>query len=337
MKRIFVIFLTAIWLAGCTGMPTQTAPTEQQETSTVSAIPKKGDTGKDVETLQKALNKKGAVLTVDGDFGSVTLAAVSKFQKENGLEGSGEIGPKTMELLGLRVGASLEPEVPVTPDKPTDPATPGEASFSKKYPSTGWHSDFDDYVETNVTVNMISQGEARMAKVCPQWGSMNETQRREFWADFMFSVIKPESNYKWASMYWEEGQGVDSVTGLRVKTSEGPLQLSYSDVQAYGAACDFQYQSHDREYHLQDIANKPASKSWLSKFPQEKYILHPVRNIHCGIAIMDKLLKNPSLSSIEFSDLLGRYWAVMRRGKNPESYAQVVKQMKSRGSVCAMQ
>ena len=72
---------------------------------TISAIPRKGDKGIDVGLLQIAINdyRQKTVLTVDEDFGSMTEKEVMSIQKENKLAGSGIIGPKTLEILGLQV------------------------------------------------------------------------------------------------------------------------------------------------------------------------------------------------------------------------------------------
>jgi uncharacterized protein (TIGR02594 family) len=81
----------------------------------VSEIPLFGDMSNDVLSLQIALNANGANLIEDRIFGPVTRNAVSAFQKANGLPGSGIIGPKTMELLGLRVGPALGADGIVNP------------------------------------------------------------------------------------------------------------------------------------------------------------------------------------------------------------------------------
>ena len=74
---------------------------------TVSSIPKFGDKGVDVRTVQRMLNKSGVtqLMSVDGDFGRVTKRAVSVFQKSKNLNGSGVIGPKTLRLLDITVVA----------------------------------------------------------------------------------------------------------------------------------------------------------------------------------------------------------------------------------------
>lgn len=58
---------------------------------------KKGDKGENVKILQKALGD----LTVDGDFGAKTEAAVKAFQKSKGLTVDGLVGKATQKALGI--------------------------------------------------------------------------------------------------------------------------------------------------------------------------------------------------------------------------------------------
>ncbi len=60
---------------------------------------REGDTGPEVEELQKALNAKGAALKEDGDFGPATESAVIAFQKAVGLNADGIVGPLTIAAL----------------------------------------------------------------------------------------------------------------------------------------------------------------------------------------------------------------------------------------------
>lgn len=70
------------------------------------AILKLKSKGKDVEALQKALNKVDAAkLVPDGDFGKLTHKAVVKFQKKNSLKPDGIAGSSTLAVIGL--GPSL--------------------------------------------------------------------------------------------------------------------------------------------------------------------------------------------------------------------------------------
>lgn len=60
---------------------------------------KRGVKGSDVGELQRLLNKRGAKLTVDHDFGPATEAAVRTFQRSRHLSVDGQAGPKTVAAL----------------------------------------------------------------------------------------------------------------------------------------------------------------------------------------------------------------------------------------------
>ncbi|MEV7045060.1 peptidoglycan-binding protein [Amycolatopsis sp. NPDC051061] len=65
-----------------------------------------GGTGTDVKALQYLLNSQhNAGLTVDGDFGPATLAAVKSFQTAHGLTADGAVGPNTWSALVPTVNA----------------------------------------------------------------------------------------------------------------------------------------------------------------------------------------------------------------------------------------
>lgn len=71
----------------------------------ITAIPKFNLQFPDPNTLviQKALNEKGFKVAEDSYYGKKTKAAVSAFQKKNGLTGTGNLGPKTIDLLGIKI------------------------------------------------------------------------------------------------------------------------------------------------------------------------------------------------------------------------------------------
>lgn len=56
--------------------------------------------GDDVKWLQTQLNANGATLTIDGDFGKITNAAVKAYQAKRGLAIDGIVGKNTTESLG---------------------------------------------------------------------------------------------------------------------------------------------------------------------------------------------------------------------------------------------
>lgn len=76
-----------------------TTPTNTKNYLTV------GDKGDDVKTLQTKLNKVGYKLTVDGEYGSATKAAVTSFQKKYNLEVDGVAGKNTITKLNAVIAA----------------------------------------------------------------------------------------------------------------------------------------------------------------------------------------------------------------------------------------
>lgn len=62
---------------------------------------RRGDQGDTVKRLQDALNRNGASVTIDGNYGRGTRSAVSAYQKTKGLGDDGVAGPATLRALGL--------------------------------------------------------------------------------------------------------------------------------------------------------------------------------------------------------------------------------------------
>lgn len=60
---------------------------------------RKGSKGMQVDFLQKNLNATGAQLSVDGQFGPLTYAALKKFQSKYGLEVDGIYGPRSYAMM----------------------------------------------------------------------------------------------------------------------------------------------------------------------------------------------------------------------------------------------
>jgi peptidoglycan hydrolase-like protein with peptidoglycan-binding domain len=76
--------------------------TTQKTSAPKEPLVRYGAKGKAVMVLQRALNKKGAHLSVDGDFGPKTKAAVEHFQRSRNLTVDGIVGPNTWRALGYR-------------------------------------------------------------------------------------------------------------------------------------------------------------------------------------------------------------------------------------------
>ena len=70
--------------------------------NSVEALSRYGSTGSEVRQIQTKLKNWGYYKgSVDGIFGSQTLAAVKSFQRKNGLSVDGIVGEKTLAALGI--------------------------------------------------------------------------------------------------------------------------------------------------------------------------------------------------------------------------------------------
>ena len=74
---------------------------------TVQALSQMGSRGQEVRNIQSRLKAWGYYTgSVDGIYGSKTVAAVKKFQKKHNLRVDGIAGPATLRAIGLPTGAS---------------------------------------------------------------------------------------------------------------------------------------------------------------------------------------------------------------------------------------
>jgi len=79
---------------------------------------RRGEHGAEVKHLQEALNRHGAQLPANGNFGPLTEEAVRDFQRRQGLASvDGIAGPRTLEALGL----APQPAAPAQPAASTAP------------------------------------------------------------------------------------------------------------------------------------------------------------------------------------------------------------------------
>jgi murein DD-endopeptidase MepM/ murein hydrolase activator NlpD len=101
-----------------------------------------GDRGWDVAALQFMLRKRGhSPGSVDGGFGSATLASVRRFQSSRGLGVDGRVGPATLRALrsGRQQVASGSPSGPVRFLRPV----PGPMGDGFGYPGGRRHDGID--------------------------------------------------------------------------------------------------------------------------------------------------------------------------------------------------
>ncbi len=88
-----------------------------------------GSSGELVQAVQRTLNARTSPspdLSIDGDFGPATKAAVEAFQRSKGLTATGEVGPETFAALGALVEAEAVPD-PATINSAAIPRQPRES------------------------------------------------------------------------------------------------------------------------------------------------------------------------------------------------------------------
>ena len=74
----------------------------KKDINSVEALSKYGSRGEEVRTIQTKLKRWGYYNgSIDGIYGSQTLAAVKWFQSKNGLQVDGIAGPKTLAAMGI--------------------------------------------------------------------------------------------------------------------------------------------------------------------------------------------------------------------------------------------
>lgn len=113
---------------------------------------REGDTGPEVEELQKVLNEKGASLKVDGDFGPLTEAAVIAFQSAKGLDVDGIVGPITWAALH-----GTQPP-PIEHPQPGEGPVIGTGEYSRDFKSMVFRSDWSSRIKS--ATDLVLRGKA---------------------------------------------------------------------------------------------------------------------------------------------------------------------------------
>ena len=115
------------------------------------ALPKMGDAGESVKSLQNLLITAGMTVKggADGKFGAATKNAISTFQKAQGLTTTGSLNLQTALYVGFIPGLTTNPAINPTPTTTTTttptttPAPSGPAVVPTVFPMLGpcWFSD----------------------------------------------------------------------------------------------------------------------------------------------------------------------------------------------------
>lgn len=135
----------------------------------------------------------------------------------------------------------------------------------------------------------------RDAKIfCPNFENLSESERKQFWAFFISSMVKFESDFNPKVAYTE---GFKDNRNKYV-ISRGLLQISIE-----------------------------SSKGYHCKFADERELHDPLMNLSCGIKILNHWMKRDqriaSRSGISWKGG-ARYWSVLRQARKT-SYMSIVK------------
>jgi hypothetical protein len=203
--------------------------------------------------------------------------------------------------------------VPASQIKP-GPPTPIAVKKDELGDDQNWDPNWDVIVEENLPSELLSpRVERAVHPFCPRFESLNETDKRSYWAYFFQALAGAEAGLKpTADVRHTEPEVavIDPIT-RRITRQEGLLQLTYQDSDRYG--CDFDW-DNDKQ---------------LAEHDPSKTILQPKNNLLCGI----KILKNQLIDLDEPLLTAKSYWSTLRPGT--VSYQVFAKQMTNVPVACA--
>jgi hypothetical protein len=186
-----------------------------------------------------------------------------KRERQNATVRATRVQVLVMAVLLIAVGANAQETKPVPPT----PIDVKKGDLGEKV----WNPAWDLIVEKAIPPAMLSPAVSHdVARFCPRFSTMNDPDKRVFWAYFFQALAGAEAglNPRTRVRHTQPGAAkIDKVTGVPVR-SDGLLQLSYEDGKLYD--CDFDWEA-DRKLP----ADSPA-----------RSILQPKNNLECGVKIL---------------------------------------------------
>lgn len=105
-KQVVNIVLAAVLVLATVTVGTLLFLQTAEEEAEAASVVKKGSTGSVVRTIQTKLKRWGYYSgSIDGIYGSQTVAAVKWFQRSNGLTADGIVGKKTAAAMGVSLSS----------------------------------------------------------------------------------------------------------------------------------------------------------------------------------------------------------------------------------------
>lgn len=151
-------------------------------------------------------------------------------------------------------------------------------------------SAFTYQIIGNAAAEFLLPGADDIQDFCPNYRALSNPERANFWGYLIAMVAKYESAFNPTSRYLESTMGIDPITRLPVY-SEGLLQLSYQDIQAY-SFCQFDW----------------SADKILSPTDPKKSILDPLKNLECGIKILASQIHRTKHIALT----TGVYWSTLK-------------------------
>lgn len=124
----------------------------------------------------------------------------------------------------------------------------------------------------------LMNGTSDIRDFCPTYLTLTRNEKINFWVYLVSAIVKYESDFNPVSRFEETTLGTDSVT-QRPVWSEGLLQLSYQDSTSYTFCNEFNWKVDQN----------------LSAADPTKTILEPIKNLTCGIRILNEQVKKKDL------------------------------------------
>jgi peptidoglycan hydrolase-like protein with peptidoglycan-binding domain len=175
-----------------------------------------------IAAVQKALVDAGYNIGssgVDGIFGKNTRAAVIKYQRDNGIKQTGNVGPITAGKLGVQPLVSGKPSQPQTKETPK--------------PKTGEKPELKgSSVDFRIKPNTMAQDNTYVAKK-PLLGLQTPQKAKVVSGDYLMVIAFPEYE-----PHVDKGESVSWVekAAIRTQTGEWPREGTYGKIGHAGIA-----------------------------------------------------------------------------------------------------